>query len=202
MHATVMSWVGLPVRNTRRKTSVSPHIPGRRRPQVRHSSASARVRRPQEGHRIVRVGLPNIVKGLAGRRVAFIEPHTEIDETTGARAEGTRDIADPRGTTTACGATETASLRRPVGVARGRGSRLAHDRSLGLGGHLERIVLIRRKTCQRDDFPGVSRISTKTSPLTRSGGSHTLSRVRPLPGGSVTRANAIEFTHRQGASDA
>ncbi len=83
MHATVMSCVGLPVRKIRRKISVSPHMPGRRRPQMRHSSASARVNLPHDGQRIVRVGLPNIVRRLARNDVAFVEPDAEVNQATG-----------------------------------------------------------------------------------------------------------------------
>jgi hypothetical protein len=50
---------------------------------MRHSSASARVNRPHEGQRIVRVGLPNIVGRLIGHDVSLVEPDTEIDQTAG-----------------------------------------------------------------------------------------------------------------------
>jgi len=50
---------------------------------MRHSSASARVNLPHDGQRIVRVGLPNIVRRLARYDVAFVEPDAEVNQATG-----------------------------------------------------------------------------------------------------------------------
>src|SRR3989442_13207075 len=95
-----MTWVTLPDRNTRWSSVVSPHIPGRRRPQMRHSAASARVRGPQEGQRIVRTSLRNIGRVLGGALLrldpgAFVEPHAQVDQAAAGGAEGALGITRP-----------------------------------------------------------------------------------------------------------
>src|SRR5438094_56342 len=64
MQATVTTLVKLWRPNSARSGAAKPHIPGWRRPHTRQASASAVVRRPHEGHRMVPVVLRNIVLAL------------------------------------------------------------------------------------------------------------------------------------------
>src|SRR5689334_7534516 len=80
MHATVTTFVKLPRAKSVRSGPAKPHIPGLRRPHTRHSAASALVRRPHDGQRMVPLVLRNIVVALGLRdAIALVEPHTEID---------------------------------------------------------------------------------------------------------------------------
>jgi len=53
-------------------------MPGLRRPQTRHTSASAFVNLPQDGQRIDPDVLRNIA--LVGGDAVAVEPHAEVDE--------------------------------------------------------------------------------------------------------------------------
>src|SRR5437870_9296731 len=75
-------------RKIARSGPANPHMPGLRRPQTRQTGASAFVSLPQEGQRIDPDVLRNIGVRMEGRSAALIEPHTEIDEAAGERAEG------------------------------------------------------------------------------------------------------------------
>src|SRR3989440_10921679 len=88
MQATETTLVKLWRPNSARSGAAKPHIPGWRRPHTRQASASAVVRRPHEGHRMVPVVLRNIVLALFLRdAIALVEPHAEIDQAAGERAE-------------------------------------------------------------------------------------------------------------------
>src|SRR5919106_765752 len=73
----------------------------------RRNSASALVMRPQEGQRIAPEVLRNILlrgdlrhlvlAGLGRDPIALVQPHAEIDQATGERAERSMLIAVPRG---------------------------------------------------------------------------------------------------------
>src|SRR5919204_1934777 len=64
MHAAVTMLVNPPRPNSARSGAAKPHMPGLRRPHTRHCAASALVRRPHDGHRMVPLVLRNIVVGL------------------------------------------------------------------------------------------------------------------------------------------
>src|SRR5438128_993951 len=86
MQAAVTTLVKLLRPNSARSGAAKPHIPGLRRPQTRHWAASALVRRPHEGQRMVPVVLRNIVFALRLRdAIAFVEPDAQIDQTAGER---------------------------------------------------------------------------------------------------------------------
>src|SRR2546425_2625486 len=88
MHATVTTLVKLWRPNSARSGAAKPHIPGLRRPHTRHAAAAALVRRPHDGHRMVPVVLRNIVLVVLLRdAIALVEPHAEIDQAAGERAE-------------------------------------------------------------------------------------------------------------------
>src|SRR5262245_60502607 len=115
----VMTDVTLPERNTVRKSDVSPHMPGRRRPQMRHSAASSRVSRPHEGQMIVRTSLRNIRCSFRGERlrgdaVALVEPHAQIHEATRERAEGPMGVGLPWHAPATSGAAHGAQARRGI----------------------------------------------------------------------------------------
>src|SRR6476661_2786296 len=83
-----------------RSGPAKPHIPGLRRPQTRHSRASALVSRPHDGHRMEPVVLRNtrgfvVVGRLRHDAIALIEPDPEIDEAAAQRAERAIRIAVP-----------------------------------------------------------------------------------------------------------
>src|SRR5437667_4937268 len=118
MQATETTLVKLWRPNSARSGAAKPHIPGWRRPHTRQASASAVVRRPHEGHRMVPVVLRNIVLALFLRdAIALIEPHAEIDQAAGGRAAGGRAerpvrVPVPRGALPARGAGDVAFARR------------------------------------------------------------------------------------------
>src|SRR2546422_2841823 len=117
MHATVTTLVKLWRPNSARSGAAKPHIPGWRRPHTRQASASAVVRRPHEGHRMVPVVLRNIVLALFLRdAIALIEPHAEIDQAAGGRAERPVRVPVPRGALPARGAGDVAFARRRPNV--------------------------------------------------------------------------------------
>src|SRR5438034_5034786 len=98
MQAAVTTLVKLLRPNSARSGAAKPHIPGLRRPQTRHWAASALVRRPHEGHRMVPVVLRNIVLVVLLRdAIALVEPHAEIDQAAGERAERPVRVPVPRG---------------------------------------------------------------------------------------------------------
>src|SRR5436189_2000799 len=98
MHATVTTLVKLWRPNSARSGAAKPHIPGLRRPHTRHAAASALVRRPHDGHRMVPVVLRNIVLVVLLRdAIALVEPHAEIDQAAGERAERPVRVPVPRG---------------------------------------------------------------------------------------------------------
>src|SRR5215475_10860105 len=114
-----MTDVTLPERKTDRKSDVSPHMPGRRRPQMRHSAASSRVSRPHEGQMIVRTSLRNIRLSFRGERlradaVALVEPHAKIHEATRERAERPMGVGLPWRTPATSGAAHSAHARRGI----------------------------------------------------------------------------------------
>ena len=82
---------------------------------------------------MVRVGcLPNIVGRVVVRHdIPLVEPDAEIDEAAVERAERALRVVAP-------------GCRPPA--------RRAAHRSLSVGGHLTRIVLIADKACQRADL--------------------------------------------------
>src|SRR5207237_10844237 len=97
MQAAVTTLVKLLRPNSARSGAAKPHIPGLRRPQTRHWAASALVRRPHEGQRMVPVVLRNIVFALRLRdAIAFIEPDAQIGQTAGER-HATRRAAGTSG---------------------------------------------------------------------------------------------------------
>src|SRR5438874_10189359 len=103
MHATVTTFVKLPRPKTARSGPANPHIPGLRRPHTRHWAASAVVRRPHDGRRIVPVVLRNIVLPLGLRNaIALVEPDAQVDQAAGERAEGPVLVVVPRGALPAC----------------------------------------------------------------------------------------------------
>src|SRR5687768_14719598 len=113
MHATVTTSVKLRRRNRRPSGAAKPHIPGFRRPQIKHTDASALVSRPQLGHMMEPDVLRNIVlvASRLGNAVSLVEPDAEVDEPAGERAKRPVWIAIPRGPRAAC-RTCHATLRR------------------------------------------------------------------------------------------
>ena len=111
MQAAVTTLVKLLRPNSARSGAAKPHIPGLRRPQTRHWAASALVRRPHEGQRMVPVVLRNIVFALRLRdAIAFVEPDAQIDQ---------RQVsAMPRGAPPARRAGDFLFARRPADVPR------------------------------------------------------------------------------------
>src|SRR5215813_13248256 len=115
MHAKVTTLVKLRRPKIARNGAAKPHMPGLRRPQTRHCSASALVRRPHDGHRMVPVVLRNIAIALVLRdAVSLVEPDAEIDQAAGERAERPVGVALPRGALPARGAGDFLfACRRP-----------------------------------------------------------------------------------------
>src|SRR5919197_6143772 len=98
MQAAVTTLVKPPRPNSARSGAAKPHMPGLRRPHTRHCAASALVRRPHEGQRIVPVVLRNIALAFRLRNaVPVVEPDAQIDQAAGERAERPVRIARPRG---------------------------------------------------------------------------------------------------------
>src|SRR5260370_31088632 len=105
MQATVTMLVKLWRPNSARSGAAKPHIPGWRRPHTRQASGAAVVRRPHEGGGMVPVVFRNIVVALFLRdAIAFVEPHAEIDQAAGERAERPVRVPVPRGALPARGA--------------------------------------------------------------------------------------------------
>src|SRR5919198_4219535 len=98
MQTTVTTSVKFRRRNSRESGPANPHMPGLRRPQTRHTGASAFVSRPHVGQRIEPDVLRNI--GLVVSRlrnpVALVEPDAEIDEPAGERTKWSVRVAVPR----------------------------------------------------------------------------------------------------------
>src|SRR5215470_2565099 len=118
MHATVTTLVKLCCPKIARSGAANPHIPGLRRPHTRHCSASAVVRRPHDGQRMVPVVLRNIVLALVLRNpVALVEPDAEVNQAAGQRAERPVWITVPRGPLSARRARDYSFFpgRHPVG---------------------------------------------------------------------------------------
>src|SRR5919108_751281 len=139
MHAPVTTLVKPPRPNSARSGAAKPHIPGLRRPHTRHCAASALVRRPHEGQRMVPVVLRNIVFALLLRdSIAFVQPDAQIDQAAGERAERPVRIAVPRGALPARRACDLLFARRRADVLRSR--------------HPVRIVPAADKPCQLNDF--------------------------------------------------
>src|SRR3989454_4094942 len=114
MHAAVTALVKFQRRKSAPSGPPNPHMPGLRRPHTRHTGASALVRRPQEGQRIAPEVLRNIVVALLDRdAVSRVEPHAEIDEPAGERAERAIRVALPEGPGSA-GRARHAALARPT----------------------------------------------------------------------------------------
>src|SRR5215510_12986043 len=95
MHATVTALGKFHERKIRRSGPANPHIPGLRRPQTRHTGAEACVSRPHDGHRMDPDVLRNIVVLVRGDSIALVEPHAEVDEPAGERAEWSMRVALP-----------------------------------------------------------------------------------------------------------
>src|ERR1041384_2081045 len=101
MHVTLMASTKRRARKNARSGPAKPHSPGLRRPQTRHSRASALVSRPHEGQRMEPDVLRNtrrfVVVGRPGDdAIALVEPDPEVDETAAQRAERPMRIAVPR----------------------------------------------------------------------------------------------------------
>src|SRR5688572_5110361 len=113
MQTTVTTSVKLRRRKRRPSGPANPHIPGLRRPQMRHTGASAFVSRPHVGHRMEPDVLRNIglVHACFGKAVAFVEPDTEVNEPAGERAERPIPVFVPRRLRAACRARHAARRR-------------------------------------------------------------------------------------------
>src|ERR1700741_5094794 len=112
MQTTVTMSTKLRRRNSMRSGPAKPHMPGFRRPHTRHSRASALVSRPHDGHRIepdvlrntpafgvrgfVLGAGPFVGSGPDREAIALAEPHAQVDQTAGERAERPVRIALPR----------------------------------------------------------------------------------------------------------
>src|SRR5687768_8351873 len=104
MQTTVTTSVKLRRRKRRPSGPANPHMPGLRRPQTRHTGASAFVSRPHVGHRTEPDVLRNIglvLSGL-GQAIALVEPDAEVNQPAGQRAERAMPVGVPRGLCAAC----------------------------------------------------------------------------------------------------
>src|ERR671936_1364508 len=138
MQAAVTTLVKLPRPNSARSGAAKPHIPGLRRPHTRHCAASALVRRPHEGQRIVPVVLRNIALAFRLRNaVPVVEPDAQIDQAAGERAEGPVRIVLPR---------------RAVPARRAGHFLFARRRAVLRSRHPVWIVPAADKACQLNDF--------------------------------------------------
>src|SRR5262245_9709983 len=95
MHATVTAFVKLHDRKICRSGPANPHIPGLRRPQTRHTGAEACVSLPHDGHRMDPDVLRNIAVLVRRNAIAFVEPHAEVDQAAGERAERSMRVGLP-----------------------------------------------------------------------------------------------------------
>src|SRR5262245_5722122 len=117
MQVTVTTLVKLCRPKIARSGAAKPHIPGLRRPHTRHCSASALVRRPHDGQRMVPVVLRNIVLPLVLRNsIALVEPDAEVEQAAGQRAEGPVWVAVPRSALSARRARDFLRTRRRPNV--------------------------------------------------------------------------------------
>src|SRR5438105_4868998 len=98
MHAAVTAFAKFQDRKRRASGPPKPHMPGFRRPQTRHTGASALVSRPHDGQRIAPVVLRNIVAQIhktAGPRAVGgdVVVHRRPHRTGGRQSVSTRALS-------------------------------------------------------------------------------------------------------------